>query len=94
MYLKAEFDLSTLALVAGMTNKISKTLITLRNIFPICFLLMTEMVWDRDLGFHFHLPDIVAIVSIPVEKLMDLEVLHCNIIIQSLHLLLCIDLSC
>ena len=27
MYLKAEFDLSTLALVAGMTNNISKTFI-------------------------------------------------------------------
>ena len=53
MYLKAEFDLSTLALVAGISNNISKTLITLGNIFPICFSLMTEMVWDRDFGSSF-----------------------------------------
>ena len=50
MYLKAEFDLSTLALVAGMTSVISKTLIRLGNIFPICFSLITEMVWHRGLG--------------------------------------------
>ena len=51
MYLKVEFDLSTLTLVAGMTNNISKTLITLGNIFPICFSLVTEMVWNRDFSF-------------------------------------------
>ena len=53
MYLKIEFDLSTQALIAGKTNNISKTLITLGNIFPIYFSLMTEMVWDRDFGFSF-----------------------------------------
>ena len=41
MYLKAEFKLSTLALVAETTNKISKTLITLGNIFPIWFGMVT-----------------------------------------------------
>ena len=63
IYLKAKFDLLTLALVAGMTNNISKTLSKLGNIFPICFSLMTEIVC------HFHLPNIVSIVSIPAEKL-------------------------
>ena len=50
MYLKVEFDLSTLAVIAEMTNNISKTLITLGNIFPICFSLMTDMVscWKGD----------------------------------------------
>ena len=53
MNLEAIFDLSILALVAGMTNNISKTLITLGNIFPICFSVVTEIVLDRDLGFSF-----------------------------------------
>ena len=96
MYLKAEFDLSKLAPVSGITN-ISKTLITLftlGNVFPICFSLVTEMVWGRDFVCHFYLLNIISIVSIPAEKLMDLEGLHCNILIQALHLLLCIVLSC
>ena len=90
-YLKAEFDLSTLALVAELTNNISKTLITLGNIFPIWFSLMREM--SRQDLVYFHLPNIVTIVSIPAEKLMDSEGLHCNIVIQALHLLFCIVLS-
>ena len=53
MYLKAESDLSTLTLVAGMPNNISKTFITLGNIFPICFSLRTYMVWDRDFALSF-----------------------------------------
>ena len=36
--------------------------------------------------FHFHLSNIVSIVSISAEKLMDLEGLHFNILIQVLHL--------
>ena len=39
IYLKTELDLSTKAFVAGMTKNISKTLF-----FPICFLLLIEMV--------------------------------------------------
>ena len=50
MYFKAEFDHSTLAIVFGITNNISKTLI-----FPICFSLMTKRVWDKDFGFSFSL---------------------------------------
>ena len=99
IYLKVEFDLSTLVLVAGMPNNISKTFVTLGNILPICFSLMTETVWDRDFtndrtvwdrdfGFSFFFPNIVSIVSIPVEKLLDLEGIHCNILIQTLHVLL------
>ena len=37
MYLKAELDLSTQALAAGMASNISKTLIALGNIFPFVF---------------------------------------------------------
>ena len=55
MYFKAEFDHSTLAIVFGITNNISKTLITLRNIFPICFSIMTKRVWDKDFGLSFSL---------------------------------------
>ena len=53
IYLKAKFDLLTLALVAGVTNNISKTLIKLGNIFPICFSLMTEILWNRHFGLSF-----------------------------------------
>ena len=52
MHLKAELDLSTQALAAGMTNNISKTHY-IRKHFPICFSLMAGMVWDRDLSFSF-----------------------------------------
>ena len=51
--LKAEFDLSILAFVAGMTNNISKILNGLGNIFPIYFSLMAEMIWERDFRFSF-----------------------------------------
>ena len=47
IYIKAEFDLPTNDLSAGITNNISKILITLGNIFPICFTLMTEMAWGQ-----------------------------------------------
>ena len=50
MYLKAESDHSTLALVAGMTNNISKKK---KKKIPICFSRMTEIVWDRDFGLQF-----------------------------------------
>ena len=93
MYLKADFDLSTLALVTRMTNKTSKTLITLGNIFPICFSLMKKWIGTETSVVLFHLHNIVSIVSIPVEKLIDLEGLYFNILIQSLHLL-CVVLSC
>ena len=49
MYLKAEFKLSTLALVAETTNNISKTLITLGNIFPIWFGMVT-VTWTSDIA--------------------------------------------
>ena len=51
--IKTESDLSTRALVAGMTNNISKTLITQGNIFPIWFSLMKEMVWERNFSVSF-----------------------------------------
>ena len=51
MYLKTQFNLPTLAVVVGMANNISKTLIAFGNIFPICFSLITGRVWDR--GFSF-----------------------------------------
>ena len=53
MYLRAEFNFSTMVFVAGMANYIPKTLIILGNIYPICFSLMKEMVWDRGFGFSF-----------------------------------------
>ena len=93
MYLKVDFDLSTLALVTRMTNKTSKALITLGNIFPICFSLMKKWIGTATSVFLFHLHNIVSIVSIPVEKLVDLEGLYFNILMQSLHLL-CVVLSC
>ena len=77
MYLKIEFDISTLALVAGMTNNIFKTLITLGNISPIYFSLMTEMVWDRDFGFLF--------LFAQYRFHSFNSCLYCNILIQALH---------
>ena len=68
MYLKAESDHSTLALVAGMTNNISK-----KKKKKNSYLFFTN---DRNrLGqrlrfavWHFRLPNIVSIVSFPAEK--------------------------
>ena len=45
MYLKAEFDLSTLAHVPGMTKKYFKNSHCIRRYFS----LIAEMVWYRDL---------------------------------------------
>ena len=85
------FQQGHLALVAGMTNNFYKFQYIRKHFSYLIFSNDRKSLGQRPVC-HFHLSNIVSIVSISAEKLMDLEGLHCNILIQALHHLLCIVL--